>query len=275
MSEKENNRGNMSFLSHLEVLRWHLVRSSIAVCISSTVIFCFKSFIFDDVILAQKRSDFWTYEFMCKLSHWLGQGNDMCMGDINFDLINYDMSGQFSMHFSVAMIGGLIVAFPYILYEIWRFISPALAEKERKYAQRIIFSGSVLFALGILFGYYFISPFSVQFLGTYQVSELVKNQISLDSFISTVTTVTLASGLVFQLPLIIYFLSKVGLVSPEFLRKYRKHAIIVILIVAAIITPPDVVSQTLMTIPLVILYEVSIFVSASVSKAKKKTTVES
>lgn len=268
MSDSQNNKSEMSFLEHLEVLRWHLVRASIIVCIFSILIFAFPTFVFDEIILAQKRSDFWTYELFCKISHWLGKGDTLCMGDINFDLINIEMSGQFSMHIMVSIIGGLIVSFPYLLFEIWRFIAPALAEKERKYAQRLIFAGSILFSMGILFGYYLISPFSVQFLGNYQVSELVKNQISLSSFISTVTTVTLACGLVFQLPLIIYFLSKVGIVTPEFMRKYRKHAIVVTLIVSAILTPPDVMSQILMAVPLLILYEFSIFVSMRVVNSK-------
>lgn len=268
MSDSQNNKSEMSFLEHLEVLRWHLVRASIVVMVFTILIFAFPTFVFDEIILAQKRSDFWTYELFCKISHWLGKGDALCMGDINFDLINIEMSGQFSMHIMVSIIGGLIISFPYLLFEIWRFIAPALAEKERKYAQRLIFAGSILFSMGILFGYYLISPFSVQFLGNYQVSELVKNQISLSSFISTVTTVTLACGLVFQLPLIIYFLSKVGIVTPEFMRKYRKHAIVVTLIASAIITPPDVMSQILMAIPLLILYEFSIFVSMRVVNSK-------
>ncbi len=269
MSENQNSKGNMSFLEHLEVLRWHLVRSSIVVCLFSILIFSFKSFVFDRIILAQKYSDFWTYEFFCKLSHWLGKGDTLCMGNINFSLINIEMSGQFTMHFTVSVIGGIILAFPYMLFEIWRFISPALKINERRYAQRLIFAGSFLFMIGILFGYYFISPFSVQFLGNYQVSELVQNQISLESFISTITTVTLSSGLIFQLPLIVYFLSKVGIITPEFMRKYRKHAYVVILIVSAILTPPDVLSQVLMAIPLIALYEVSIFVSVRVVNLKK------
>lgn len=268
MSNSNQTKAEMSFLEHLEVLRWHLVRASIVVLIFTILIFAFKSFVFDEIILAQKSSKFWTYQLFCDLSHWLDKGDLLCMGDLNFSLINIDMSGQFSMHIMVSIIGGIIISFPYILFEIWRFIAPALAEKERRYAQRLIFSGSILFAIGILFGYYLISPFSVHFLGNYQVSESVANQISLSSFISTVTTVTLACGLVFQLPLIIYFLSKVGIVTPEFMRKYRKHAIVVVLIASAIITPPDVMSQILMSIPLLILYEFSIFVSQRVVKSK-------
>lgn len=268
MSNSNNNRAEMSFLEHLEVLRWHLVRASIVIGVFTILIFAFSTFVFDEIILAQKKSDFWTYRMFCKLSDWLGKGDALCLGDINFDLINIEMSGQFTMHIMVSVIGGLILAFPYLLFELWKFISPALNIKERKYAQRLIFSGSFLFAIGILFGYYFISPLSVQFLGNYQVSELISNQISVDSFISTITTVTLSSGLIFQLPLIIFFLSKVGIVTPEFMRKYRKHAIVVILILAAILTPPDVMSQILMSIPLLILYEFSIFVSKRVVNSK-------
>lgn len=268
MSNSNNNRAEMSFLEHLEVLRWHLVRASIVIGVFTILIFAFSTFVFDEIILAQKKSDFWTYRMFCKLSEWLGKGDALCLGDINFDLINIEMSGQFTMHIMVSVIGGLILAFPYLLFELWKFISPALNIKERKYAQRLIFSGSFLFAIGILFGYYFISPLSVQFLGNYQVSTLISNQISVDSFISTITTVTLSSGLIFQLPLIIFFLSKVGIVTPEFLRKYRKHAIVIILILAAVLTPPDVMSQVLMSIPLLILYEFSIFVSKRVVNSK-------
>jgi len=266
MSEENKNRADMSFLEHLEVLRWHLVRSSIAIGVFMIAIFSFKSIVFDKIILAQKSADFWTYRMFCKISHLLGKGDALCMDDISFSLINITMSGQFTMHLIVSLIGGLILGFPYILYEIWRFIGPALADKERKYARGLIFAGSFLFTVGILFGYFLISPLSVQFLGNYKVSDLVENQISLSSFISTVTTITLACGLVFQLPLIVYFLAKVGLVTPEFMRKYRKHAIVVTLILSAIITPPDISSQVLMAVPLLVLYEFSIFVAKRVIK---------
>lgn len=265
MSE-EKNKGDMSFLEHLEVLRWHLVRSTVVILIMATAAFIFKGFIFDDVILAQKNADFWTYELFCKISHLLGRGDDLCMSDIKFSVINITMSGQFTVHIMTSLVAGLILGFPYILFEVWRFISPALQKKEKKYARSLVFSGSILFMLGILFGYYFVSPLSVQFLGNYQISESVTNQIDLKSFISTVTTVTLVCGLVFELPLIVYFLSKMGIMTPEFMRKYRKHAIVVTLVLSAIITPPDVSSQVLLTIPLLVLYEFSIFISKAVNK---------
>ena len=266
MSEKENTKSEMSFLDHLEVLRWHLVRSSAAILTFSILAFIFKSFLFDKVVLAQMDNNFWTYRMFCKLSNLLGKGDALCLGNINFNLINISMSGQFTIHMMTAFAAGIILAFPYILYEVWRFISPALLKKEKKYARALVFSGSFLFMIGILFGYFLVSPLSVQFFGNYQVSALVKNQIDLDSFISTITSVTLACGLVFELPLIVYFLSKIGLVTPEIMRKYRKHALVGTLIISAILTPPDITSQILLTIPLLILYEFSIYVSKAVVK---------
>ncbi|MCB0401268.1 MAG: twin-arginine translocase subunit TatC [Flavobacteriales bacterium] len=256
----------MSFLDHIEVLRWHLVRSTIVILVFAIAAFIFKEFIFDDVILAQKNADFWTYRLFCDISHLLGRGDALCMDDIKFSIINITMSGQFSTHIVTSLVAGLILAFPYILFEVWRFISPALEKKEKKYARYLVFSGSLLFTMGILFGYYFVSPLSVQFLGNYQISESVTNQIDLKSFISTVTTVTLVCGLVFELPLLVYFLSKIGIMTPEFMRKYRKHAVVITLVVSAILTPPDVSSQVLLSIPLLILYEFSIYISKIVNK---------
>ena len=268
MSE-EQRKGDMSFLDHLEVLRWHLVRSAIVIILFTIVAFAFKGFVFDTVILAQKSANFWTYQLFCKFSHLIGNGDALCMEDMNFSLINITMSGQFSLHIMVSIVAGVILAFPYILFEIWRFITPALEKNEKRNALGLVFSGSILFTLGILFGYYFVSPLSVQFLGNYTVSSQVLNQITLGSFISTVTTVTLVCGLVFQLPLIVFFLSKLGLLTPDFMRKYRKHAVVVTLVLSAIITPPDVSSQVLLTIPLLILYELSIFISKMVVKKTK------
>lgn len=268
MSE-EQNKSDMSFLDHLEVLRWHLVRSAIVIMLFTILAFIFKGFIFDDVILAQKSSDFWTYKLFCKFSYLIGNGDALCMEDMSFSLINITMSGQFSLHIITSIIAGIILAFPYILFEIWRFITPALQKKEKRKALGLVFSGSVLFMLGILFGYYFVSPLSVQFLGNYTVSEQVQNQITLGSFISTVTTVTLVCGIVFQLPLIVFFLSKLGLLTPNFMKKYRKHAVVITLVLSAIITPPDVSSQILLTIPLLILYEFSIYISKMVVKEEQ------
>ncbi len=270
MSDSKDNKAEMSFLEHLEVFRWHLVRSSIAILLFTILAFIFKSIVFDTIILAQMRSDFWTYELFCKFSHLIGRGEDLCMDKISFNLINVTMSGQFTIHIVTSIVVGIILAFPYLLFEVWRFITPALKKGEKKYALGLVFSGTLLFALGILFGYYFVSPLSVQFLGNYEVSGQVTNQPTIQSFISTVTTVTLVCGLVFQLPLIVYFLSKLGLITPEFMKKYRKHAIVVTLVLSAIITPPDISSQVLLTIPLLILYEFSIYISKMVVKKANK-----
>ncbi|MEO5569315.1 MAG: twin-arginine translocase subunit TatC [Bacteroidia bacterium] len=259
----------MSFLGHLEALRWHLFRAVIAIMVFAVIAFMNKQFIFDTIIFGPKHADFPTYRALCWLSAKFSF--DMCIKDFPFIIMSIEMSGQFTMHMWVAFITGLTVGVPYLLWEIWRFVKPALTEKEKKYSTGIVFFSSLLFMIGILFGYYVIAPLSINFLGSYQVSEQVKNQISLDSYISTITFLTFASGIVFELPIVIYFLSKIGIVTPKFLRIHRKHAIVVILIVAAVITPsPDVTSQVLVAIPLYLLYEISIFVSVMVVRQKNE-----
>lgn len=266
--DEEENK--MSFLDHLEVLRWHLIRIVIALFIGATLAFVFKSIVFDVIVLAPSFDDFITYKAFCDFSNFLHLGDGLCFGDLEFNLINLTMAGQFSMHIIVSLVAGIILAFPYILYEIWRFIKPALQKSERTYARGLVFWGSFLFLSGVAFGYYIITPLSVQFLGGYTVSELVSNQISLKSYISTVTTITLSTGLVFQLPILIYFLSKLGFVTPELMKTYRRHAIIAVLLLSAIITPPDITSQVLVSLPLLLLYEISIFISRMVQKKEAK-----
>ena len=257
-------KGEMSFLQHLEVLRWHLVRSASAIVICGLVAFFAKSFVFDTVLLGPMRSDFVTYRLLCEASQRFGLSDLLCIGEMNFILINTTMSGQFTTHMFVALISGFVLAFPYVIFEIWRFIKPGLYKTERKYANGMVFYTSVLFIMGVLFGYYVIAPMSVNFLGNYQVSELIVNQIDLNSYFTTLATLVLATGLVFEMPILIYFLTKIGLVTPDFMRTYRRHSIGVILIIAAVITPPDVASQILVSLPLLVLYEISIYVSAAV-----------
>lgn len=266
---KKDPNSEMHFLDHLEALRWHLVRSAASIIVFALVAFFNKEILFDKIILGAKNPDFLTYRIMCYIGNRFNL--DLCIKELPFTLINIDMSGQFTMHIYVAFIAGFILAFPYFLWEIWRFIKPALSQKEIGYSRGIVFFSSLLFISGVLFGYYVISPLSINFLGSYQVSTQVANQISLDSFISIVTILTLSAGVVFELPIIIYFLTKIGIVTPKFLRTYRKHAMIIILIVAAVITPsPDVTSQMLVATPLFILYEISIGVSAMVLRNKLK-----
>ncbi|MEI6816582.1 MAG: twin-arginine translocase subunit TatC [Bacteroidota bacterium] len=271
-----NENGEMSFLGHLDALRWHLFRSAMVIIGFAFTGFFFKDFLFNVVLFGPKQPTFPTFRFMCWLSHRLNMGDSLCVKNIDFKIINTDLSGQFTTHMMVAFIAGFILSLPYILWELWTFIKPALYEKERKYAKGIVFYTTSLFLIGILFGYYVIVPLSVNFLANYQVSESVGNFISLDSYIGTISTVTLVSGAIFELPMVIYFLSKIGLVTPTFMRKYRRHAVIVILIVSAIITPTsDATTLMLVSIPLYILYEISIFVSAFVVRNKQTDALKS
>jgi sec-independent protein translocase protein TatC len=266
--------GEMSFLEHLEVLRWHLVRAVSSIFIFAIIAFVSKSFVFDTLLLGPKHGDFWTYRMLCQLSNRFGLSDLLCITEIPFELINISMAGQFSTHIIISIIGGFIISFPYVVFELWRFIKPGLYEGERKYASGMVFYTSVLFALGVLFGYYIIAPLSVNFLGSYRVSEEILNQIDLNSYFSTIATLVLASGMVFELPVLIYFLTKIGVVTPDSLRQYRRHAVVGILILAAVITPPDVSSQILVFFPLMFLYEISIWVSALVLRNEAKANAD-
>ncbi len=261
--------GEMSFLDHLEALRKHLIRICIAIIILGFVAFFANEIIFDQIIFAPKNTDFITYRALCEISKMTGFDDAICVSEMNFTIQSRTMSGQFSTHLWTSIIAGFIIAFPYILWELWRFISPALYENERKHAKGFIFVASALFMIGILFGYYIITPLSINFLGTYQVSEIVLNEFDLSSYIELVVTSVVSCGLIFELPIIIYFLTKIGLVNPNILRGFRKYALVLILIVAAIITPPDITSQIIVSIPILILYEVSIYISAWVIKKDK------
>lgn len=268
--ETEKPMEEMSFLEHLETLRWHLIRSVFAVLILAIIAFLFKGFIFDSIIFAPKEPDFITYRVMCKVTKFFNGADASCITDIPFHIQNRTMAGQFNTHIWTAIISGIIVAFPYILYELWRFISPALKENERNTSKGFIWVASILFFIGVLFGYYVIAPLSINFLAHYTISKEVMNQIDISSYMGLVRSSSLASGVVFELPIIIYILSKLGLVTPEILRKYRKFSIVGILILAAVITPPDVTSQVIVAIPMLILYEISIFISKVVRRKKEE-----
>ncbi len=258
----------MSFLEHLEELRWHLVRSFIAIGVLSAVGFIYKSLLFDKIILGPTSEDFITNRLLCRLGRLVLKKDVICINSDTFPLQNIEITGQFLSHIKISLIAGLIAAFPYILYELWRFISPALYAKEKRYAKWSVVAITLLFFTGVLFGYFVICPMSVNFLINYEVSALVQNDIKLMSYVSLVTGISFASGILFELPAIIYFLSKIDLVNPRFLKKYRKHAIVIILTISAIITPPDVFSQILVSFPLFFLYEMSIGISGRVHKNK-------
>lgn len=264
----------MSFLQHLEVLRWHLMRAAAAVLIFAVVAFFYMDVIFDNIILAPKDPDFITFRAMCAFSHSVLNSNQLCVESTGFELINTNMSGQFSSHLYLSLVIGIILAFPYIFWEIWRFVRPALKENEARSARGIVFFCTLLFFTGVLFGYYVVSPLAANFLGNYQLSTQIKNFIDFNSYISIITVTTLVTGLVFELPIVSFILSKLGVLTPGFMRRYRKHAVVVILIAAAIITPsPDVISQMLVAMPLYILYEISILVSASIERQHLKETI--
>ncbi len=263
--KRKKNELEMTFLQHLEELRWHLIRSLIYVVGFAVVAFVFHGFIFDIVLLAPKAPEFITNRLMCDFGKFIGI-DTLCINTKQFDVININMAGQFSMHIMVSLTVGFIVAFPFVFREFWGFVLPAFHKKERRFARGAIFSSSFLFLLGVLFGYYLLTPLSVHFLGSYSVSDFVTNKINLSSYISTITSVVIASGVIFELPILIYFLSKANLVSPSFLKKYRKHSLIVILTLSAIITPPDVFSQVLVALPLLLLYELGISISKRVQK---------
>ena len=251
----------MSFLDHLEELRWHLIRSVLAIVIAGTVAFLFKSFIFDVLLFGPANGDFFSYKVLCKLSSFFGIEGGFCNTEMPFRIQSRTMGGQFSAHVWTSITAGFIIAFPYVIYEFWKFVAPAMHSHERRHAKGFIFITSLLFFLGVLFGYYVVTPLSINFLGKYQVSETVFNDFDLSSYISLVRASVLASGLIFELPIVIYFLTKVGVVTPQFLKTYRKYALVIVLILSAIITPPDIVSQIIVAIPVLILYEVSIIIS--------------
>ena len=268
---KKGKKGEkeMSFLEHLEELRWHIIRAILAIVVFMVIAFIFKSFIFDKIILAPKNPAFITNRLLCQLGEFLNT-TALCINTKPLQLINIKMSGQLTTHIAVAMIAGVILACPVILWEFWQFFKPALRSNEAKYASGAVTAASLLFFIGVLFGFFILAPLSIHFLGSYEVSPEVTNQVNIRSYIGTLSSLCLATGIIFELPIIAFFLTKIGIITPSFLRKYRRHAIVVIFILAAIITPPDVFSQTLVSIPLLILYEVSIFISGRVMKQKDK-----
>lgn len=260
----------MSFLDHLEELRWHLIRSTLAVTLLGVAAFLAKDFIFDVLLFGPKKADFPTYKLLCTAARFLGFEDSFCFTELPFRIQSRTMAGQFSAHIWTSITAGFIVAFPYVIYEFWKFISPGLLDNERKTSRGFIIIASILFFIGVLFGYYVVTPLSINFLGSYQVSDQVFNDFDLSSYISLVRASVLASGLIFQLPILIYFLTKIGIVTPEFLRKYRKYALVIVLIISAIITPPDIASQIIVAVPVIILYEISIYISKGVIRRQLK-----
>jgi len=252
---------NMSFLQHLEELRWRLVRSAIAVIIFGTVIWFYQREIMENVFLKMVHKEFITFQILCK---YLG----VCVDNMPVKMQSMTVSGQFSYALMLSIMGGVVLAFPFIFYQLWAFVKPGLKFNEKKMANGIVFYVSVLFFTGIAFGYFIVAPLSIQFFGTFQISKDIENIFTINSFMSTVISTVFYTGLFFLLPIVTFFLTKIGLFDSAFLKKYRKHAIVGILILSAVITPPDILSQIIVSIPILILYEIGIYVARRVEKNK-------
>jgi sec-independent protein translocase protein TatC len=263
-----SENSNMSFLSHLEELRWRLVRSAAAILVVGIVIWFFQGFLMDYLFLSMMKADFITFHFFCEV---LG----VCVEDVPVKMQSTTVSGQFSYAMMLSILGGVVGAFPFIVYQLWKFIEPGLKVNEKRNVKGIVFYISLLFFIGILFGYFIVAPLSVQFFGSFTISNQIENNFTINSYMSMILSTIFYCGLFFLLPVVSYFLTRIGLFGSDFLKKYRKHAIVVILILAAIITPPDVISQIVVTIPIYILYEISILVSVKVEKQLEKDEANS
>lgn len=269
MRKRRKDGDEMSFVDHLEDLRGHILRSVIAVILGAIVAGIFNKWIVKRVLLGPTHDDFPTYGTICRFGRYLNLGDALCMGGLDLRLQSTAVSAQFSMWFTVILVSGLIIAFPFVFYQFWDFIKPALTKKELTRTRGVIFWVSFLFFTGVAFGYFVVTPYALNFFYNFQLDEMVENIWTINSYIDMILPIVLGSGLAFQLPLVIFFLAKIGIVSAPYLRKIRKYAIVVIFIIAGIITPgPDVVSQLAVALPLLILYEISILLTKRVEKQK-------
>jgi sec-independent protein translocase protein TatC len=269
--DKETTAGDeMTFIEHLEELRWNVIRAVSAILVFTIIAFIYIEEIYNKIILAPSKPDFWTYRMMCKIADFTG-AQGLCINKLDFDLQSREMAGQFTTALLSSVIIGLLFAFPYAFWEIWRFIKPGLKPAERRVSRGAVFYVTFLFLSGVFFGYYIVSPLAINFLANFQLDPSIKNQFDITSYVGLISVLTLACGLTFQLPVVAFVLSRIGFLNPRFMRQYRRHAFVVILILAAVITPsPDVLSQVLVALPLTLLYEISILVSAWVECTKKE-----
>jgi len=274
-SKGKNLEAEMSFFDHLEVLRWHLIRAAAAIVVFASVAFWYFDDIWNNLVMGPMRGSFFTYRMLCKLGALVNSPGMCINSDLPGKMQNTELAGQFSLKINSSIMIGIAVGFPYLLWEIWRFVKPALEEKEQKAANGFVFFASSLFFTGILFGYYIVAPLSLHFLTNYQISPDIQNIFTIDSYLTSVSTLTLVSGVVFQLPVIVYILASIGILTPKFMRERRRIAIIVIMILAMLVTPtPDVTTMLVISAPLFLLYELSIGVAARVQKRKLKKQQE-
>jgi sec-independent protein translocase protein TatC len=269
LDQMNSEEKEMSFLDHLEELRWHIVRSVASVMVGFVVAFVFAKWIFDNIVFAPAKASFITFRALCKIGDYFNT-DAICVTEIPFKVQSRFVTGQFSMQFTAAFVIGLILAFPYVFWELWRFVKPGLYTTEKKGSQGAVFAVTILFLMGVSFGYFILCPMSMYFFANYTISDMIVNEFDITSYVSTIVALVFGSGVLFQLPVAIFFLTRIGLVTPQFLRTYRKHAIIIILVLAAIITPPDMLSQMIITMPLWVLYEISIFISAREVRRKER-----
>lgn len=267
---KKDPNMEMSFIDHLEELRWHLIRAVVAILVGAIVVFIYVRPIVNNIIFAPTRSDFISAKWLCNLGRSLGT-DAMCFERVNAQFIATQMTEQFISSFTVAFVGGFIIAFPYVFWEFWRFVRPALSEKELRKTRGVIFWVSFLFFLGVAFGYYILTPFMVNFYFTYTLSDQVKVMPTFSDYMENLIYTTVGIGVLFQMPLLVSMLARIGIVTAKFLRKYRRHAFVIILIAAAIITPStDPFSLTIVTIPLYALFEASIVIASRINKRQDK-----
>ncbi len=266
---KTNPEAEMGFLDHVEALRWHIIRSVIVIVIMAILVFIKVEWIFDRVILGPAHNDFVSYKWFCALGRFFHY-DSFCLGEIKMEFQNTAVTGQFMMGMSVSMMLGFILSFPYVLWELWKFIKPALKPDEVRYARGIVFWCSLLFFMGVLFAYFILAPYTINFFGGYQLSPKFKNIITIDNYYDTISNLILGLGLVFELPVIVYFLSRIGVLTPGFMRDKRKYAVLILFLLSEIITPPDLFSCLLVFFPLYLLFEISVFISARAITAKLK-----
>jgi sec-independent protein translocase protein TatC len=274
---EEAEQTEMSFVDHLEALRWHIMRSVIVWLVAAIAIFVFVDWIYDNIILAPSSESFVTYGALCRFGRWLGVGDGLCMPPVKINFLVNQVNGTFTSALNISMVGAVIIAFPYIFFELWQFVKPALSPTEKQYARGSIFWVSLCFFLGAAFGYYLLAPFTFNFLASFTLGKTgaIQYQPTINDYIDSLTNIILGCGIAFELPILAYVLGKIGLITARFLRDYRKYAFVVILLIAAIITPsPDITSQVLVSLPLLLLYEISVLIVSRIDKKRAKEEKE-